>query len=517
MGTRPGEPRLAELIAALSLATDLGMGQPLEQALRCCELAMELGRRLECDRKTLVDVYYLALLEHVGCTATAPEMAAWHGGDELAYRERAIVLAHASAAEYVGDLVRNEAVDQSLPTRARRVAENVLGGKKRFQTLVALQCEAADRLAGRLGMNEGVRGGLAHFYARWDGKGMPGVAGHDISLTQRVVTVACDAVAFARLEGETAALDLIARRRGSAYDPDVCDALLSDAEPLTRGTAAGDAWERLLAAEPEPVRTVTEAQLDSVASGLADMADLKAPFLIGHSQRVGELAAAAARGLGCPAEVVASVRRAGLLHDLGRLGIPNGIWCKPGELSTSELERVRLHPYFTERILARAAALAPDALIAAAHHERLDGSGYHRGVAAPQLPLEARVLCAADAFDAMTHERPHRPAFDAERVRTELAAEVEAGRLDRRAVDAVLTAAHAEPLRGRRHWPAGLSDREVEVLALLARGKTKKEIAARLVIAPKTVGRHVENIYAKTGVSTRAGAALFASEHGLLD
>jgi HD-GYP domain-containing protein (c-di-GMP phosphodiesterase class II) len=517
MGTRPGEARLAELIAALSLATDLGMGQPLEQALRCCELAMELGRRLECDRETLVDVYYLALLEHVGCTATAPEMAAWHGGDELAYRERAIVLAHASAAEYVGDLVRNEAVDRPLATRARRVAENVLSGYKRFQILVALQCEAADRLAGRLGMNEGVQQALAHFYARWDGKGIPGVAGDDISLAQRVVTVAYDAVAFARLDGETAALNVVARRRGSAYDPAVCDALLYDAEPLTRGTAAGDAWELALAAEPEPVRTVTQALLDSVASGLADMADLKAPFLIGHSQRVGELAAAAAGELGCPAEVVTSVRRAGLLHDLGRLGIPNGIWCKPGELSTSELERVRLHPYFTERILYRAAALAPDALIAAAHHERLDGSGYHRGVAAPQLPLEARVLCAADAYDAMTHERPHRPPFDAERVRTELAAEVEAGRLDRRAVDAVLAAAHAEPLRGRRHWPAGLSDREVEVLALLARGKTKKEIAARLVIAPKTVGRHVENIYAKTGVSTRVGAALFASEHGLLD
>ena len=155
----------------------------------------------------------------------------------MAYRERAIVLAHASATEYVGDLVRNEAAGRPLPTRARRVAENVLGGKKRFQTLVALQCEAADRLAGRLGMNEGVRGGLAHFYARWDGKGMPGVAGDDISLAQRVVTVAYDAVAFARLEGETAALDLIARRRGSAYDPEVCDALsptssLSPGAPL---------------------------------------------------------------------------------------------------------------------------------------------------------------------------------------------------------------------------------------------------------------------------------------------
>jgi HD-GYP domain-containing protein (c-di-GMP phosphodiesterase class II) len=513
-----GEARLAELIAALSLATDLGMGQPLEQALRYCVLAVELGRRLGCEPATLSDVYYLSLLEHVGCTATAPEMAEWHGGDELAYRERAVVLGHASMREYLGDVVRREGAGRPLPSRAWQVVGNVVGGMKRFEVLVALQCEGADRLAERLGTSDQVRHGLRHFYARWDGKGAPrGIAGDDISLAQRIVTVAHDAVAHARLDGVAVALEVVERRRGGAYDPAVCDALLSDPGSLKQDAVEGDVWERALDAEPEPVRTIAEAELDSVARSLADFADLKTPFLMGHSQRVGVLAAAAARELACPAELVASVGRAGFLHDLGRLGVPNGIWCKPGELTTSERERVRLHPYFTERILARASALAPYSLAAAAHHERLDGSGYHRGIAAPQLPLEARLLCVADAYDAMTHERPHRPALDAERVRSELAAEVETGRQDRRAVDAVLAAGHAQPLLGRRHWPAGLSDREVEVLALLARGKTRKEIAAELVIAPKTVGRHVENIYAKTGLSTRAGAALFASEHGLLD
>jgi HD-GYP domain-containing protein (c-di-GMP phosphodiesterase class II) len=513
------EARLAELMTALSLATDLGMGQPLEQALRYCLLALELGRRIGCDARALSDVYYLALLEHVGCTATAAEMAAWNGGDELAFRSRAIVLTHASTGEFVRHLARH--LGEGLPRarRARLLAAGLAAGGRRFERLVALQCEGAARLADRLGMTEGVREGLGHYYERWDGKGAPGgLAGDQISLAQRVVIVAHDAVTVARVSGVPSALELIGRRRGGAYDPTVCDALLADAESLLRADDedAGDAWTRVQEAEPEPQRVVREAELDDVARAFADFADLKAPFLVGHSQAVAELAAAGAGSLGLSREGAIAVRRAGLLHDLGRLGVPNGVWEKPGTLTSSERERVRLHPYYTERILARTATLAPLAVCAACHHERLDGSGYHRGVGASQLAPEARLLAAADVYDAMTHDRPHRSALDPSRARAELRAEVEHGRLDQRAVNAVLEAAGARPVRVREAWPAGLSDREVEVLRLLARGKTNRQIAADLVIAEKTVGRHVENIYAKAGIGTRAGAALFASEHELL-
>ncbi len=517
MGRLPEDLRLAELVAALSLATDLGMGQPLEQALRYSTLALELGRRLGHDAATLSDIYYLALLQHVGCTANAPEIARWNGGDERAFRSRAIVLTHASGREAVTGLVRVTGAGRPLGERVRLRVGALAGGRRRFEQLVALQCEAASLLAERLDMGQGVRDGLAHVYEQWDGKGAPtGVGGDQLAVAQKVVTVAHDAVAYSRLHGASFAIDIVRRRRGGAYDPDVCDALLSDTRPMVGEAEEGDAWERVLDAEPEPVRAVDRAGLERVARAFADFTDLKVPLLMGHSRGVAELAASAASVLGADGVDAAAVRRAGLLHDVGRLGVANGIWEKRGALDSSERERVRLHPYYTERVLARASGLSDVAAIAALHHERLDGSGYHRGVGASHLPLEGRLLQVADAYDAMTHERPHRPALDPARARDELRADVEGRRLDQRAVNAVLEAAGSRPVRVADAWPAGLSDREVDVLRLLAQGKTNRQVAAELVIAPKTVGRHVENIYAKVGVSTRAGAALFGAEHELL-
>ncbi|MGH2967652.1 MAG: HD domain-containing phosphohydrolase, partial [Solirubrobacteraceae bacterium] len=205
------------------------------------------------------------------------------------------------------------------------------------------------------------------------------------------------------------------------------------------------------------------------------------------------------------------------VHDVGIVSVPNGIWDKPGPLSAGEWERVRLHPYYTERVLERSRVLAPLALVAGSHHERLDGSGYHRGATAAQLSAGARLLAAADAYDAMTHDRPYRRALSAEDARTELSEAVRAGALEKRTVDAVLEAAGAAALDVRQGHPAGLSDREVEVLRLVAQGRTSKEIAKALVITEKTAGHHVEHIYAKAGVSTRVGAALFAMRHDLAE
>jgi DNA-binding CsgD family transcriptional regulator len=186
-------------------------------------------------------------------------------------------------------------------------------------------------------------------------------------------------------------------------------------------------------------------------------------------------------------------------------------------LSASEWERVRLRPYHTQRVLERSPALASFALVAGSHHERLDGSGYHRGATAAQLSVGARVLAAADVFDAMTHDRPHRRALGPEQAREELGAMVGGGAIDKRAADAVLEAAGSAPTGARQGYPAGLTEREIEVLRLLAQGKTNREIAEALVITEKTAGHHVEHIYAKAGVSTRVGAALFAMRHDLVE
>jgi DNA-binding CsgD family transcriptional regulator len=195
--------------------------------------------------------------------------------------------------------------------------------------------------------------------------------------------------------------------------------------------------------------------------------------------------------------------------------VSNAIWDKPGPLGPGEWERVRITPYLTDRMLHSSPALAPLGAIAVAHRERLDGSGYPRGLTGNAVSQAVRVLACADAYQAMREPRPHRPARPPEQAAAELLAEVRRGRLDAAAAEAVLTAA-GHRVRRRREGPAGLTTREVDVLRLLAQGLSNKEIARRLVISPKTVGNHVEHIYAKIDASSRAAASLFAVRHGLL-
>ena len=509
--------RLAELMAALSLATDLGLGQPLEHELGVCLSALDLADRLGCTSEERSEVYYVALLIHVGCTAIAPDLARWVGGDEIHFQSGAQVLGPVSEpVEDLRHLARRLADDRPLPERARLVAGMLAAGRGRAEQMAADLCDGGQILARHLRLPDEVAVALGQFTERWDGKGFPGrAAGDGISRSLRIVRVAHDLVAVGHARGREAAVEALKRRRGRGYDPAVVDAALSEPDAILRSADVPDAWERVIDAEPEPVATISRAGLPSVARAFGEFTDLKIEFLRGHSARVAELAAAAAEALGCSAAEVAEVRAAGFFHDLGRVAVPNGIWDKRGPLSAGERERVRLHPYYTERVLERSAALAPLARLSGLHHERLDGSGYHRGATAAQLGVGARLLAAADVYDAMTHPRPHRRPLRPEDARAELGAMVRAGALEKRALDAVLEAAGAAPLELRQGHPAGLSEREVEVLRLVAQGRTNREIAQALVITEKTAGHHVEHIYAKTGVSTRVGAALFAMQHDL--
>jgi HD-GYP domain-containing protein (c-di-GMP phosphodiesterase class II) len=256
-------------------------------------------------------------------------------------------------------------------------------------------------------------------------------------------------------------------------------------------------------------------RLDAVLTAFADFADLKSPWIRGHSRRVASLAEQAGRHAGLDEDACALLRRAGLVHDLGRVAIENGIWDRPGPLTIPEWEGVRLHPYYTERILARCRPLASLVGPASSHHERIDGSGYHRSLRVEALSPADRILAAADVFAALTADRPHRPAHAHDvAARTMEGAEC---KLATDAVACVLAAAGRRPAPSSPQWPAGLTDREVEVLRLIARGRSNRDVADRLSISPKTVGRHVEHLYEKVGVSSRAAAALFAMEHRLLD
>ena len=509
--------RLAELMAALSLATDLGMGQPMEKAMRGCLLALELARRLNADADTLHDVYYLALLQHIGCTSHAYEWAGYAGGDEIAMRTHAVTFANSPMSEVMNAFVHHAGRGLPLPKRAALVAAMVRNGSRRFAFVSATQCEAAVCLAQRIEMPAGVLSGLAHGLETWNGRGGPKrLRGEELNFAARILAVAHDAEVFERVGGLDACTTAVRKRRGAAYDPAVADAFLAAAPDMFRAMPPGPLWDAVLAAEPQPHVLISEMGLDGVACAFADFIDLKLPFTSGHSRGVAALAGSAAALMGLDSHDASALHRAALMHDIGRIAIANGIWEKPGPLSTPEWERVRLHAYHGERILSRTPALVDICALVSLHHERQDGSGYHRGSTAAQLSGSARLLAAADAYQAMTQERPHRPAMAPDEAARQLRAEAGAGRLERSVVECVLEAAGHARARVRADLPAGLSEREVQVLRELCLGRTNRQTADRLHIAERTVGHHVQHIYNKIGRSTRAGAALFAMEHGLV-
>ena len=505
--------RLADLLAALSLTTDLAMGQAPEKAIRACVVATELARSMRLPEAEVADVYWTTLLKHLGCTATSHEEVHLFGPDELGGRPVAERTDVARSAEMLG-MMRTVGRGTGLG-RARYLIRSIAGGNAATSGIMRAVCEVASRMAERLGMSEGVSRALDESLERWDGKGAPAqLRGDDIALPARIAEPATQAVIFDRLGGPEAASEMIERRTGGWFDPAVAESFRAVGPNTLERLTVEDPWLAVLEAEPRPVRRIPPDRLDHVAEAFGDMVDLKSSFTLGHSSGVAELAEAAARGLDL--RDPDAVHRAALLHDLGRVAVGTGIWEKPGPLSTSEWEQVRLHPYQTERILARSAALAPLARVAGMHHERQDGSGYHHGASAAEVPVEARVLAAADTFQALIQDRPHRPArTPGEAVRV-LEAEAHQGTLDPECVRAVLDAVGQRRRSPRTPWPAGLSDREVEVLRLVARGVSNREVAADLVISRRTAEHHVQHIYSKIGVSTRAGAAMFAMEHGLL-
>lgn len=509
------ELRLADLLAALSVTTDLGMGQPPEKAIRTCLLATGLARAMGLPDAQVRDVYHASLLRHLGCTATASLEARLHGGDELASRRAAEPTDFGSPREMLA-LVWGTGRGAGL-RRPRLLAGAVVGDMRHGRTIFESICDAGSLLAGRLGLGPAVKDSLAQVFERWDGKGAPqGLAEDDISLPARVSEVATQAFLFHQEAGPEAALGMVQRRVDGWFDPAVVEAFRRCGADLLREIDAGDPWEAVLEAEPTPVRRIGAVELGHVARTFADMVDLKSAFTLGHSAEVAELSERAARSLGLADDEVEELHLAALLHDLGRAGVSSGVWDKRGRLTRSEREQLRLHPYHTERILACSRVLEPLGRIAGLHHERLDGSGYHHGVSAGAIPVAARILAAADTFQTATQDRPHRPARSPGAAADLLTSEATAGRLDPEAVRAVVEAAGQQAPPTRSSWPAGLTDREVEVLRLVARGLSNREVAEELVLSRRTAEHHVQHIYGKIGTSTRAAAALFAMEHDLL-
>jgi len=506
--------RLAELLVPLSLMTDLGMGAPDEEAARACLVATALARWLSLPESTVADVYYTTLLKHLGCTATAHEEAAHLGGDELATRP---LFSRTDEGRPIELLSLLASIGAGRPLRERAsIVGGAVSGVRWGADVQRAVCEVASLAAARLGMSEAVQAGVGHTFERWDGKGPRGVKGNDIPVASRLAAVASRAVAFHALAGAEAAVGAVLRSGGGWFDPEIARAFAECGRQLLTDLDACDPLRTAIDAEPRPWRRVGANEVEEIARAFADIADLKSSFTLGHSTGVERLVTQAAESLRLGEHESSDLRLAALLHDLGRAGVPSGTWEKATPLGSAEQERIRLHPYYTERILARSEPLAAVAAIAGRHHERLDGSGYHRGASSRDLSMPARVLAAADAYQTKIEARPHREALTADQADAFLVEEAASGRLDADGVRAVLDAAGASTSTVARTVPAGLTERELEVLRLMAEGCSNREVAERLVISPRTAEHHVQHIYEKIGVSTRAGAVMFALEHDLL-
>jgi HD-GYP domain-containing protein (c-di-GMP phosphodiesterase class II)/DNA-binding CsgD family transcriptional regulator len=504
--------RVAEVFAALSLTTDLATGVPFEKGLRTCVLATAFGTELGLDDVDRAALYHVALLRSIGCTAHASENAALFG-DDTAFEA---AFSRLDAGD--PDVLAGQLADFGgwVPERQAQLA-------RRFVAIAPTEgprasragCEVSRALGARLGLPPVAVDALDDVYERWDGRGLPGARrGEQVSLLARIVQVAEQAVLAAAEGGRAAALSEVARRAGGHLDPHLAAAFLRSADALLPVVEVSDLLAAVLAAEPAPAAAAGAARLDDLCTALAAVVDLKGRYLLGHSGHVAAVADAAARAAGLPDTDREALRSAALLHDLGRVAVSSAVWDRPGTLGVADRERVRLHTYWTDRVLRRCTGLAPLAETAAAHHERCDGSGYHRGVGGAELSSGARLLAAADVFAALTEARPHRPRLEPATARTALVGEARAGRLDADACAAVIAGAGLP--RPQHAWPCDLTDREVEVLRLTARGMSNRAIADRLRVSDRTVGHHLAHVFDKTGRRTRAGAAVFAMEHGLL-
>ncbi|MEU2039276.1 HD domain-containing phosphohydrolase [Nocardia niwae] len=530
--------RAAEVLAALSLTTDLATGSPFETGLATCLVATDLAERIGLPDAERRAVFHAALLAALGCTGRACENAESYA-DDIAFQRACRVLDPGDPAVYTAQLRRFGSWSPAAQSALRN--RFVTQSRSAAQPALRSSGEIVRALGPRLDLTEPVIRAVAEAEERWDGLGAPNrLRGDAISLPGRILHLAEQAVlalaADSTLVGgrlrhfeapvDSAAehdrahpalgitarpdvvLDELRRRAGGHLDPDLV--AVCDAEAIRAVLDVPDLLAAVLAAEPGTPSTLPAAELDRPGLALAMVVDLKGRYLLGHSAHVAGLADAAAAGMGLADDDRAALRAAALLHDLGRAAVSSAVWDRGGPLGPRDRERVRLHSYWTERILRRCPGLASLADLAAGHHERLDGSGYPRGRrdAAPG----ARLLAAADVFAACTEARPYRPAARPAEAAAHLGAEVAAGRLDGEACAAVIAAAEG------RSRPEGhdLTELEIDVLRLAARGRCGREIAAELLLHERTVAHHLTELRAKTGHRTRAGAAVFAMSHRLL-
>jgi HD-GYP domain-containing protein (c-di-GMP phosphodiesterase class II) len=514
------EYRLAELLGALSFASDLGIGLPMEWGARCCYISMEIGHEIALSTTDLADLYYAELLKMAGCTCSVHEFSALIAPPESGPPRSSAKVDPSSPLAFLSWMMGHMAIGAPLPTR--QVLSFLLRGGDVIREGTRGQCEVGRRVAQRLGLSVEVEQALLNFCEQWDGKGMPdGLKGNEIPLLSRMLSLSATLGFVYWLGGSQSVKDVAEARRGTVFDPDLVDAFLSlaDRQGFWEGLEVETVWETVLAMEPAAPTMANEEMLHEVALVLADYADMKTPASLGHSRSVARLSLDVARSMALPPKEVSDIELAALIHDLGLAAVPSLSLTKPqSRLSDSDWEYVRLHPYYAERILSRVPGFASVSDLVSSHHERMDGQGYYRGVSGPQLPVGARVLALADAFHELTEEKPERPRLEIEEALAALQPRI-GSQFDPDCFTALSDVLGTAPprIQQRRPLPAGLSEREVGVLRFAARGLTRLQIAEKLFLSESTVRHHLESIYSKIGVNSRAAAVLFAVENDLLN
>ncbi len=494
-----------EVAALLAVAQDYAFAQPPGSQLRATVLGQHLAAAAGLDAAECSTTWWTSALRFLGCTGHAFDMAVVFG-DEMEMRAESMQADFANPFDMMRLMITHAGPGTTGVNRLRSVLRVLAGGKKAAELNFRSACEVADVFAKRLQLDEAVRASLAASFERWNGRGLPsGRKGAAIPLPMRVAQLAQEFEVLARIEGIEPALHILRRRRAKAYDPDLTDVALSHGSDWWAEVEPIDPWVAALDAAPTCPPLTDQQAVESLLV-LADFSDLKSPWLGGHSRAVAELARAAG---GPVAETAA------LLHDLGRVAVPNTVWDKASALTRDEHDKAELHALVTDQLLRRLPYTAPLAAIACSAHERMDGSGYHRHLTGTQLDDAQRVLAAADCYQAMVSDRPHRLSLVREAAAAELRAMAAEGRLDSESVERVLAAA-GHQRAARPALPAGLTAREAEVLRLIALGLTTRQVADELTISPKTADHHIQHVYTKIGVSTRGAAALYAIEHGLL-
>lgn len=406
---------LSGVLAGLSLSLDLADGQRFGHSLRTCLIGMGLARRLRLSLHEERDLYFALLVQNLGCTADAARLHALMGGDDRVTKRGLRRTDWTRLPDAMRFAWRHAHPRASFLARAGRLLALAGDAPVVVRELAEARGSRAAEMARRLGLGDGVAATLATLDEHWDGGGQPrGLRGSVIPMPARIVAVARAAEEFTVLEGVSGALAMARLRSGRWFDPEVVEALGDLVRELERWAGFGEHELHTVACDSEPgdaVLVASEARLDQVAGTFALLVDAKSRYTQGHSTGVADLAVRTGRELGLEPRAIVELRRAALLHDLGKVAVPNAILDKQGPLTVEEWETVRLHPHYTHRILERTPGYDRLAFVASAHHERLDGRGYFRGLHGDDIPLTARILAVADGFEALTSDRPFRPAL----------------------------------------------------------------------------------------------------------